>query len=102
MPMLLRYGVAVAGDVEAGDGGAPGARPEEGREHVDRRRLAGAVGTEQAEELPLFDGERDAVHGGESVERFHQSCRADGVHKGSLETAMIPFFGAVVGGRDFG
>ena len=34
-----------------------------GREHADRRRLAGAVGAEQAEDLTALDGEGDAVDG---------------------------------------
>jgi len=78
----LAHGVAVAGDVEAGhDGGARG-RPEEGREHVDRRRLAGPVRAEKPEQLALGDGERDAVDGGEAVERLDQAFHAYGVQFG--------------------
>ena len=52
-------------DVLAGDERAPGVRLRQRREHADGRRLAGAVRAEQAEDLALAHGERDAV------ERLH-------------------------------
>ena len=36
--------------------------PAQALEDLDRRRLAGAVRAEQAEQLPALDGERDAAH----------------------------------------
>ena len=50
-------------DVEARDARASGARHDRRRQHADRRRLAGAVGAEQAEDLARGDGEVDALHG---------------------------------------
>ena len=48
--------------VDAGDGRLPTRRDEEGREHPQRGRLAGAVGSEEAEDLPGSDVEVDAAH----------------------------------------
>jgi len=81
------HGVAVAGHVEAGHQGGARGRPEQGREHVDGRRLARAIGTEKAEELPLRDRERDAVHGREAVERLHQ---AFGTYSVQIDAPLCP------------
>jgi hypothetical protein len=43
--------VAFCVDVVAGDRGRAAARAHERAQHVDRRRLAGAVGAEEAEDL---------------------------------------------------
>ena len=48
-------GDAVALDVVPEDGRAPGGRMEEAEEQADERRLAGAVGPEEAEDLALLD-----------------------------------------------
>ena len=48
---------ALRAHVEAGDERAAGARRQQRREHADRRRLAGAVGPEQAEHLARRDRE---------------------------------------------
>src|SRR5439155_26061882 len=51
------------GDIEAADQRRSAARTDRGRQHPDRRRLAGAVRPEQAEDLAGSDVEFDALHG---------------------------------------
>jgi hypothetical protein len=51
----------VAGNVDAQDLQAPRIGLAEPFEHLDRRRLAGAVGAEQPEDLTAGDAERDAI-----------------------------------------
>ena len=58
LPHLAR----VVDDVEAEHARLPARREEQRDQHLDRRRLAGAVRAEQAEQLALLDGERDAAH----------------------------------------
>ena len=53
----------LAGDVEAGDLGPPGGRQEQRAQHVHERRLARAVGTEEAVDLARLHLEVDAVDG---------------------------------------
>ena len=55
--------LGLALDVEAEDPGGPLRRQEERRQDLDQRRLAGAVGAEQPEELAGLDREVDAVEG---------------------------------------
>ena len=54
--------VALAHDVVAGDARAARGRARERAEHVDRRRLAGAVGAEEPEDLAGGDLEAHAAH----------------------------------------
>ena len=56
-------GQRFARDVEAGHARASGGRRDRRGEHPDRRRLAGAVGAEQAEHLAGADLEVDALDG---------------------------------------
>src|SRR5437870_943492 len=83
-----------ARDAEAGDAEGPQARdvtaliPEpagggraEARDEIEQRRLAGAVGPDQAEELAALHGERHAAHrhdtaeaAGERLHRQHVGC----------------------------
>ena len=65
---------------EAADARRSRRRGQQGREHTDERRLAGAVGPEQAKDLPLLDAERDAVHGGELTEALDDPLDLDGSH----------------------
>ncbi len=51
--------------IVAADAGAAGSRREEAGDHFHRRRFAGAVRAEEAEHLPGFHLEGDAVDGGE-------------------------------------
>ena len=71
--------VALGGDVVAGDGRGAGRRLRERAEHVDRRRLPGAIGTEEAEDLTRLDGERDAADGLDVPERLAQFVDFDHV-----------------------
>jgi len=52
---------ALALDVEAVYGGCSGGRAEQRAEHVDRRGLACAIRSQEAEELTFVDFERDAL-----------------------------------------
>src|SRR5690606_34212849 len=47
------------GDIEPGDDGLPGIRPQQGREDAHERRLAGAVRAEQREDRAARDVEFD-------------------------------------------
>src|SRR6185369_8756989 len=70
-----------ARDVVAGEAHAPCARRELAREHVDERRLAGAVGADDGVDLADADVERHAVDRGEAAkapaepDRFEQRSR---------------------------
>jgi hypothetical protein len=55
--------VSLAHDVVAGDARAARGGAREGAEHVDGRRLAGAVGSEEPEDLAGGDLEAHAPHG---------------------------------------
>ena len=61
-PILLARAVGVAGDVDAGDARAAGGDRQQRGEHPHGRRLAGAVGPEEAEDLAGVDVEVDAAH----------------------------------------
>ena len=76
------------GGDEAVRDGAPRALPEHGdgagggvgeaEDHVDRRGLAGAVGAEERDDLPLPDLQVDAADGVDRAEVLAQSRRRDG------------------------
>ena len=68
----------------------PEARREQAVEHFDRRRLAGAVGAEEAEDLARRDGERDAVDGDEVVEALGELVHLDGDLSSPLARALDP------------
>ena len=53
----------LAEQVAAGDGGLAAGGRQQRREHAQRGGLAGAVGTEEAEDLAGFDAQVDAGHG---------------------------------------
>ena len=67
----------VADDVEAGDAGRAGVGGEEGGEDPDRRRLAGPVGAEDAEDGAGRGLEVDAVEGADVPERLDQAADRD-------------------------
>ena len=69
--------VGVPGHGPAVDLGAPGVGTEQGREHPQRGRLAGAVGPDQPEDLALVDGQVDAGHGDRPVVALDQALGAD-------------------------
>src|SRR6185369_10941594 len=56
-------GERVGPQVVAGDPHRPARRRKDARHDAHRRRLAGAVRTEEPDDLALVDGERDATHG---------------------------------------
>ncbi len=66
-------------DVEAEDPGRPLGRQEQRRQDLDERRLAGAVGPEQPEELAGLDLEIDAVEGDDG-RRLDVVDAADAAH----------------------
>ena len=57
----------------------PERRPEQPREHPDRRRLSRAVRAEEAEDLPRAHLERDAIDRDEIAEAFREVLHDDGV-----------------------
>jgi hypothetical protein len=67
-------------DVEAVDEGRARRRHQQRDEHADQRRLAGAVGPEQTEDLALLDVKGDAFDCREVAERLHDVADLDGVH----------------------
>src|SRR4051794_11026197 len=75
---LPAHGHPLAGDVVAEDVRDAAADRQERRQDADRRRLAGAVGAEQAEHLALPDLEVDAVDGALLAEREDEALAADG------------------------
>ena len=68
----------VGDDVEAGDLGAAGVGPQQRREDPHDRRLAGAVGAEQAEHRARRGLEVDAVERADVAEGLRQPAHADG------------------------
>src|SRR3954469_8164092 len=75
---LPAHGHPLAGDVVAEDVRDAATDRQERRQDADRRRLAGAVGTEQPEHLALLDLEVDAVHGALLAEGGDESLAAGG------------------------
>ena len=70
-------GAGGAIEVEAGDAGPAGGRPQEAAHHLERGRFAGAVGAEQAEDLAAADAEGDVVGRGEVAELLGQPVGLD-------------------------
>src|SRR5215216_1736467 len=70
--------VTGAQDVVTGDPGEPVGGVEQRAQHRDRGGLAGAVGSEEAEQLTRFDRERDAIDGGEVTEPLDEAVDLDG------------------------
>ena len=63
VPDPLAHPVRVVDDVASEDERLPRRRDQQRDQHLDRRRLAGAVRPEQPEELALLDLEADAADG---------------------------------------
>ena len=61
--------------VEAGHAGTAGGRPQQAAHHLERGRLAGAVGAREAEDLAATDAEGDLVGGREIPEPLGQPLR---------------------------
>src|SRR6185312_11483911 len=62
-----------ARDVDAVERDRAGIAGELAREHVDERRLAGAVGADQRVHLPARERDRHAVDGGDATEAAHDA-----------------------------
>jgi hypothetical protein len=77
MPKARRTKSGFVTRVVAGDNELPLARLQHPRQHLDRRRLAGAVGAEKAEDDSRLHRERDVVDGGKSVEALDQIADLD-------------------------
>ena len=76
--MLARTATGSRADVMAGDRGAARAGTNQRGQHVYRGGLAGAVRTEQAEELAGRDLELELVYGEHLAVAFGQRLRVDG------------------------
>src|SRR5438132_408619 len=68
------------GDVMAVEPDRSGRGREEPRQQVEARGLAGAVGADQADDLPLVDGEIEAVDRGQSPEVLAETARLEERH----------------------
>ena len=80
-PIRRASSMRCARRVEPGDAHVPADRDEDAGQHLDRRRLAGAVRPEVAEQLAALDAERDVVHrldhaplAPEAAARARRSC----------------------------
>ena len=76
-PDDLPHGRPFVDDVVAGDGRRACGRRQQRREHVDGRRLAGAVRAEEAVDLARLDQEVDAVDGEDVLEPAHEAFDLD-------------------------
>src|SRR5205085_2004114 len=70
-----------------GDRRPPAAGPRERAQHVDRRRLAGAVGPEEAEGLPGLDLEVDVADRLDLAEALGERLDRDRRHASTVEAA---------------
>ena len=70
--------VRVSTDVDAEDAGLAAVDRQQGREHLEGRGLAGAVGAEHAEDLAATDLEVDPVDRPEVAERLDEPGGRDG------------------------
>ena len=68
---------ALPHDVESRHPGAAGRGPQQRAKHLDRRRLAGTVGPEEAEQLPRRHAQVDAAHGFDGAIGLRQPARVD-------------------------
>ena len=76
--------LGIAAHVDAADDRGAGGRLEQAAEHADGRRLAGAVGAEEAEDFSLLHIEADVIDGHEPAEASRQIANDDGAHDISL------------------
>src|SRR3984957_17363765 len=68
----------VGGEIEAEDFDASRGRGEQASEHLDSGGFAGAVRSEEAEELPRGDAQAYILYGGEGAEAARQTLGGDG------------------------
>ena len=72
------HALGVLRDVDAEHEAGAGGGGEQAAQHADRRRLAGAVRAEEAEDLALVHAERDPVDGHEGAEALGELADLDG------------------------
>src|SRR5262245_65828303 len=63
--------------IKSVDRDATAARHQDAHHDPDRRCLAGAVGAEEAEDLPLLDGELEIAHGRELAVSLAEMVKPD-------------------------
>jgi hypothetical protein len=80
-PDRAAHAVGLLADVEAVHPGGALGRGDEGREHPDEGGLSGAVGSEEAEDLPLLHREADPLDRGEGAEPLGQVLDVDRLHR---------------------
>ena len=68
-------------------------RPQQAAHHLERGRLAGAVGPEQAEDLAAADAERDPIGRGEVAELLGQPAGLDDRARSSASARAGPASG---------
>src|SRR3954467_15360082 len=78
-PDVAAYGAPLAADVVAGDRRRAACRSGQRAEDLDRRRLAGSVGTEEPEDLAGLHVEADTVDRREVAVALRQAGHTDGV-----------------------
>ena len=88
-----------AGDVVAGEAHRAGGRRELAGEHVDQRRLAGAVGADHGMDLADVQVERDRVDRGQAAEA---AAEAGGLEQRRLSHGALPRSSAPRPIRPFG
>jgi hypothetical protein len=76
--------------VEAEDRRAAARRPQQIQEHPDRRRLAGAVGAEEAEDLALGDVERQTLDANHRPEILRQRVEMNRGHTHVRTSGCVP------------
>ena len=76
-PSLLFAAIGFATMIDAADVDRAARRPENAGDHAQRRRLPGAVGAEEAEQLALRHFEVDAVDRGEAAVPLGEVCELD-------------------------
>src|SRR6266542_6833048 len=92
-PDRLPHLRALFDDVVPRDARRTRSRRKQRREHVHRRRLAGAVRTEEAIDLSGIDAQVDAVDRARSLlELAHEVMRLDAVVAGALHPRRLPMY----------
>jgi hypothetical protein len=71
------------------DGGRARARRNQPEQNAERRRLAGAVGTEEPRNAATLDAEAEVVDGDRGAESFRQSVDLDDSQSSLLGAPML-------------
>ena len=89
-------------DVEAGDRGGALGRLEQGGEHLDGGALAGAVGSQEAEDGAVGDVQGDVIGGDQVAEAAREAKRLDGEGFAAGIEGVAVVHGGGVGDRAIG